>query len=79
MLKHQGLYHTLSKVQLFSGLSILTLHQIGNNMSRRKVVPDEIIIQQNDAGNEMFVVESGRLEASVITADGKNIGVVKTY
>lgn len=79
LLKHQGLYHTLSKVQLFSGLSILTLHQIGNNMSRRKVVPDEIIIQQNDAGNEMFVVESGRLEASVITADGKNIGVVKTY
>lgn len=79
LLKHQGLYHTLGQVQLFKELSILKLHQIGNSMSRRQVATDEIVIQQGDTGNEMFVVESGRLEASVILPDGKDIGVVKTY
>ena len=79
LLKHQGLYHTLGQVQLFKELNILKLHQIGNSMSRRQVATDEIVIQQGDTGNEMFVVESGRLEASVILPDGKDIGVVKTY
>lgn len=79
LLKHQGLFYTLGQVSLFAGLDVLKLHQIGNSMKRRKVAADEIVIRQGDTGNEMFVVESGRLEASVVTEDGKDIGVVKVY
>lgn len=43
------------------------------------MVCGEVVIRQGDKGNEMFIVESGRLEASIITPEGKDIGVVKTY
>lgn len=78
LLKQQGLYQTLSIVPMFKDLSILELHHIGNSMSKQKVAPGEIVIRQGDKGDAMFVVESGRLEASVREGD-KDLGVVRTY
>ena len=43
------------------------------------MVSGEAVIKQGDKGTEMFVVESGRLQASVIALDGSDVGVVKTY
>jgi CRP-like cAMP-binding protein len=79
MLQKGGLYRTLGTVPLFAGLPPPKLHQIGNSLVKRQVTPGQVIIKQGDSGDEMFVVESGRLEASVVTPEGKNIGVVKTY
>ena len=69
----------LTKVPLFAGLSHTNVQKIGATLVKRQVVPGEVVIRQGDTGKEMFVVESGRLQASVITPDGKDLGIVKTY
>jgi CRP-like cAMP-binding protein len=78
-LQNSGLYHTLSQVPMFTGLNYAKLHKIGTSLIKRDYAAGDVVIKQGDSGDEMFVIESGRLEASVITKDGKDIGVVKTY
>ena len=79
MLQKGGLYRTLGTVPLFAGLDHTKLHKIATSLVKRHVARGRVVIKQGDSGDEMFVVESGRLEASVVTPEGKDIGVVKTY
>ena len=69
----------LREVPLFAGLSTEQLFRLSKSLVRRYVCAGEKVITQGETGHEMFVVESGRLEASVITPEGKDIGIVKTY
>ena len=78
-LQASGLYCTLRSVPMFAELDNRKLHQIGTKLVKRTFGAGQVVIEQGDGGDEMFVVESGRLEASIITAEGKDIGVVKTY
>eukprot|EP01043_Picozoa_sp_COSAG02_P018286 COSAG02_NODE_851_length_16536_cov_6.254000_1_plen_944_part_00 len=75
----QEVTRTLAQVPLFAGLEHHKLQKIGATSVQRQVVSGEVVIQQGEKGTEMFVVESGRLQASVIAPDGTDVGVVKTY
>lgn len=75
----QEVTRTLARVPLFAGLEHQKLQKIGATSVQRQVVSGEVVIQQGEKGTEMYVIESGRLQATVIAPDGTDVGVVKTY
>lgn len=60
----------LEAVPLFAPLSHELLHELALHTERRLYAPRELIIQQGDYGEELFVVESGQLEVLLDVHDG---------
>lgn len=48
-------------------------------MEEKRFSPDEFVINQGDDGNELFVVESGKLECSKIFGAGEMPRFLKNY
>lgn len=60
----------LERNPLFSPLSHELLHEVAMHTERRLYAPGEIVIQQKDHGEELFVVERGDLEVLIDVHDG---------
>lgn len=62
----------LRKVSMLSGLSDAELNAIASIAQRKRYAPHEIVVQQADAGGELFVIIAGHLKAVSSGADGKD-------
>ncbi|MFK7988607.1 MAG: cyclic nucleotide-binding domain-containing protein [Sandaracinaceae bacterium] len=60
----------LMRVPLFKPLPDTLLHEVAMHTERRLYAPGELIIQQGDYGEELFVIEKGDLEVLVDAHDG---------
>lgn len=60
----------LARVPLLSPLPHELLHELAIHTERRLYAPGEIVIQQGDYGEELFVVEKGELDVLVDSHDG---------
>lgn len=60
----------LACVPLFKPLSHELLHELATQTERRLYAPREVVIQQGDDGEELFIVEQGKLEVLVERLDG---------
>lgn len=60
----------LAKVPLFELLPDTLLHEVAMHTERRLYAPGEIVIQQGDVGEELFMVERGALDVLVDAHDG---------
>ena len=60
----------LSAVPVFEPLSDELLHELAMQTQRRLYAPGELVIQQGDYGEELFVVEKGDLEVLIDRHDG---------
>lgn len=61
---------SLERVPLFAPLPHELLHEVALHTERRLYAPGEIVIQQGDHGQELFVVERGQLDVCVDVHDG---------
>lgn len=59
-----------------TGLSELDQKIIFDHCTRRSVRPRTVIVSQNSSGRDMFMVVSGSLKVSVLSAEGKEISFV---
>ena len=57
----------LKSIELFKNLEDMKLHKIANNMSHRSYITSEVIIKENEIGNEFFIIESGSVDVFVLT------------
>ena len=64
---------------LASSLDKAQLQRLADAAEVVNAFKGERIIQQGDVGDAMYVLESGRLEVSVVTAKGEDLGVVREY
>jgi len=60
----------LERVPLFAPLPHELLHEVAMHSERRLYAPGEVVIQQGDDGQELFVVERGRLDVLIDVHDG---------
>jgi CRP-like cAMP-binding protein len=51
----------LKDVALFSQLSEATLSEVANTLKPRQLAPDEILFNQGDQGDELIIVEDGKV------------------
>lgn len=61
---------SLEKVPLFAPLPHELLHEVAIHTERRLYAPGELVIQQGDYGEELFIVERGSVEVLVDTHEG---------
>src|SRR5689334_5625523 len=62
----------LRKVPLFAGLSDGELSAIANIAQRKRFAPRDVVVQQDDASSDMFVIVSGHLKAVSAGSDGRD-------
>lgn len=60
----------LERVPLFSPLPHDLLHELAIHTDRRLYAPGEIVIQQGDYGEELFIVEKGEVDVLIDVHDG---------
>ncbi|MGE0784184.1 MAG: cyclic nucleotide-binding domain-containing protein [Sandaracinaceae bacterium] len=60
----------IERVPIFAPLSHELLHELAIHTERRLYAPGEIVIQQGDYGEELFIVERGELDVLVDAHDG---------
>ena len=60
----------LERLPLFAPLPDVLQHEIAMHTERRLYAPGEIVIQQGDVGEELFVVERGDLDVLIDVHDG---------
>ncbi|MCA9604381.1 MAG: mechanosensitive ion channel family protein [Myxococcales bacterium] len=60
----------LAKVPMFKPLPHDLLHEVAMHTERRLYAPGEIVIQQGDVGEELFMVERGALDVLIDAHDG---------
>jgi CRP-like cAMP-binding protein len=63
----------LGASELFGGLELRDRQRVARLCSRRRVAARQVVFNQGEPGREMFVVASGRLKISVISAEGKEL------
>jgi len=61
---------SLEQVPLLSPLPHDLLHEVAIHTERRLYAPGELVIQQGDHGEELFIVEKGNVEVLVDVHDG---------
>ena len=69
----------LSKSFMFEALDENEKEIVVKAMEEKRFSPDEFVINQGDDGNELFVVESGKLECSKIFGAGEMPRFLKNY
>ncbi len=57
-------------IPLFAALPDELLHEVAMHTERRLYAPGEVVIQEGDHGEELFVVERGQLDVLIDTHDG---------
>lgn len=62
---------TLKSVGLFSSLSDEELQKIGQLLKERRYRKGNVIFQQGDVGDALYIVSSGRVKATIKDATGK--------
>lgn len=65
----------LRTTNLFGGLSVAEATVLGTFMERSTVKIGEVIVRQGDAGDDLFLIESGQAEVRVTGRDGLPIKV----
>lgn len=68
----------LSKIFIFSQLGQREMDVILSAMDFKKYKEGETVIKQGDPGNELYIVEKGKLSCSKVTATGETLQL-KTY
>lgn len=68
----------LEKSFMFAALDDVERNVVVNAMEEKKFTEGSIVIQQNDDGNELYLVESGKLECSKVFPN-ESIGKVLKY
>jgi small-conductance mechanosensitive channel/CRP-like cAMP-binding protein len=64
---------TLQRTEILRSLSLQELQRLSAVVHRRVFGPGEVIVQQGDAGDSLFVVRGGRLRVRI---DGAEVGVL---
>lgn len=57
--------HALERIPLFKPLSHELVHELAAHTERRLYAPGELVIQQGDYGDELFIVERGNVQVMV--------------
>ncbi|HBQ12111.1 MAG TPA: hypothetical protein DEF51_13490 [Myxococcales bacterium] len=60
----------IAKIELFHPLGPELLHEVAMHTERRLYAHHELVIQQGDYGEELFIVEKGELEVLIDVHDG---------
>jgi len=69
----------LERIPLFKPLPHDLLHEVAMHAERRLYAPGEVVIQQGDYGEELFIVERGELDVLIDAHDGmQHIATLKT-
>jgi CRP/FNR family cyclic AMP-dependent transcriptional regulator len=61
------------KIQLFSSLTDEELHQISDKLIVRRFKKNEIILQEEDTNEYMYIILDGKVKVAQTTEDGKEI------
>src|SRR5581483_6556683 len=61
----------LAHVPLFSGLAPSELETLGHSLRPRRYARGDIIFQQGDPGDTLYVIESGEVKVVLSSADGR--------
>ena len=67
----QNLYGLLKQNALFESLGEDLLRDLAGSALKKTYQPDEIIVHQGDDWPNLFIVESGRVEALMISMEGR--------
>ncbi len=67
----------LHEVEIFADLSPSEIGEIAEQLHPRRFKKDEILFNEGDEGQELFIVESGRLGVSVKTKDGADLDIAE--
>jgi diguanylate cyclase (GGDEF)-like protein len=67
----------LQEVEIFTDLSPSEIGEIEGQLRQRRLKKDEILFNEGDEGQELFIVESGKLGVSVRTKDGTDLDVAE--
>jgi CRP/FNR family cyclic AMP-dependent transcriptional regulator len=65
----------LSQVPLFAELSAVELYALADDMLRRQFTPGETIFQRGDAGQMLYLIESGQVRIYVQDEEGQETSV----
>jgi len=65
----------LSQVPLFAELSAVELRALADDMLRRQFTPGETIFQRGDAGQMLYLIESGQVRIYVQDEEGQETSV----
>lgn len=77
--QESSIKYRLSKCFMFSSLDDTETEVIVKAMEERKYGVNEVLINQGDDGNELFVVESGKLACTKIFTPGESATFLKYY
>ena len=67
----------LQEVEIFTDLSQSEIGEIAGQLHRRRLKKDEILFNEGDEGQELYIVESGKLGVSVKTKDGADLDIAE--
>jgi hypothetical protein len=67
----------LRTIDLFSGLSVAEATVLGTFLERLSVPAGELIVREGDAGDDLYLVESGTVEARLNRRDGEPVPLAR--
>lgn len=65
----------LRQTGLFGGLSVSEAAVLGTFMERVEAAPDDVVVRQGDAGDSLYLIESGQVEVQARSRSGEEIAV----
>jgi CRP/FNR family cyclic AMP-dependent transcriptional regulator len=60
----------LDNIPIFSGIGIHEKHLISNRCHMEKIAAHQVVIEQNDVGNDLYIIVSGKVIISKKTSYG---------
>jgi diguanylate cyclase (GGDEF)-like protein len=67
----------LGDVEIFSDMNADELRMISERLHRYHLEKDQVLFHEGDAGQELYIVESGRLGVSVRAEDGSDLDIAE--
>jgi len=67
----------LRMIDLFSGLSIAEATVLGTFLERIEVAAGEVIVREGDAGDDLYLIESGEAEARISDRNGEPVTLAR--
>ena len=68
---------TLNEVGIFADLTATETKHVAEILHRRELSKEEVLFHEGDEGQELFIVESGRLGISVKAQDGSDLDITE--